>query len=184
MPQILFTLKCLLFSYILTGGLLLLLAFLLYRLHLSEKVVNVCMILIYIATSFFAGFITGKKKGKRKFFWGAAMGALYFAVLFMVSVIVNRSFPQLSSDFITTILLCTGGGMRGGMLSGCPCRFILTAVRAFCRCCRDTFIPAGFKNCEKKTGGIPETECFLIRETCGAAHTHTHNRSVHGNNPC
>ena len=112
-----FKLKCLLFSYILTGGLLLLLAFLLYRLHLSEKVVNVCMILIYIATSFFAGFITGKKKGKRKFFWGAAMGALYFAVLFMVSVIVNRSFPQLSSDFITTILLCTGGGMLGGMLS-------------------------------------------------------------------
>lgn len=112
-----FTLKCLLFSYILTGGLLLLLAFLLYRLHLSEKVVNVCMILIYIATSFFAGFITGKKKGKRKFFWGAAMGALYFVVLFAVSVIVNRSFPQLSTDFSTTVLLCVGGGMLGGMLS-------------------------------------------------------------------
>ncbi len=117
MPQILFTLKCLLFSYILTGGLLLLLAFLLYRLHLSEKVVNVCIILVYIVTSFFAGFITGKKKGKRKFFWGAMMGALYFVVLFLVSVIVNRSFPQLSSDFTTTMLLCVGGGMLGGMLS-------------------------------------------------------------------
>ena len=34
MPQILFVLKCLLFSYILTGGFLLLLAFLLYRLHM------------------------------------------------------------------------------------------------------------------------------------------------------
>ena len=40
MPQILFTLKCLLFSSILTGGFLLLLAFLLYRLLLSERVVN------------------------------------------------------------------------------------------------------------------------------------------------
>lgn len=117
MPQILFTLKCLLFSYILTGGLLLLLAFLLYKLHLSEKVVNVCMILIYIATSFFAGFITGKRKGRRKFFWGALMGGLYFAVLFLMSVVINRSFPQLSSDFTTTMLLCLGGGMLGGMLS-------------------------------------------------------------------
>lgn len=117
MPQILFVLKCLLFSYILTGGLLLLLAFLLYKLHLSEKVVNVCIILIYVVTSFFAGFITGKKRGAKKFFWGAVMGALYFAVLFVISAVVNRSFPQLSSDFTTSMLLCVGGGMLGGMLS-------------------------------------------------------------------
>lgn len=117
LPQILFVLKCLLFSYILTGGLLLLLSFLLYKLHLSEKVVNVCLILIYIGTSFFAGFMTGKKRGKRKFFWGALMGGAYFLVLFLVSIIVNRSFPQLSSDFTTTLLLCMGGGMLGGMLS-------------------------------------------------------------------
>ncbi len=116
-PQVLFTLKCLLFSYILTGGLLLLLAFLLYKLHLSEKVVNVFIILIYIAASFFAGFITGKNKKSKKFLWGAVMGALYFLVLFLVSVIVNRSFSQLSSDFTTTILLCVGGGMLGGMLA-------------------------------------------------------------------
>lgn len=117
MPLVLFTLKCLLFSYILTGGLLLLLAFFLYRLHLSEKVVNVCIILIYIVTSFFAGFLTGKKKRTKKFFWGAIMGALYFLVLFVVSAIVNHAFPQLSSDFTTTVLLCLGGGMLGGMLS-------------------------------------------------------------------
>lgn len=117
MPQILFTLKCLLFSYILTGGLLLFLAFLLYKLHLSEKTVNVCIILIYVAASFFAGFITGKKKGAKKFFWGAVMGALYFVVLFAISAIVNRAFPQLSSDFTTSMLLCVGGGMLGGMLS-------------------------------------------------------------------
>ncbi len=117
LPQVLFALKCLLFSYILTGAFLLLLAFLLYKLHLSEKVVNVCIILIYIATSFFAGFMTGKKRGKKKFFWGSLMGGAYFVVLFLVSVIVNRSFPELSSDFTTTLFLCMGGGMLGGMLS-------------------------------------------------------------------
>lgn len=117
MPQILFTLKCLLFSYILTGGLLLFLAFLLYKLHLPETAVNVFLILIYVATSFFAGFVTGKKSGRKKFFWGAAMGILYFAVLFVMSAVINRGFPQLSSEFTTTMLLCLGGGMLGGMLS-------------------------------------------------------------------
>ncbi len=117
MPQMLFTLKCLLFSYILTGGLLLFLAFLLYKLHLSEKVVNILMILIYIATSFFAGYITGKKKGTKKFFWGAVMGGLYFVILFVMSAVINRAFPQLSTEFTTTMLLCVGGGMLGGMLS-------------------------------------------------------------------
>lgn len=117
LPKVLFSLKCLLFSYILTGGLLLLLSFLLYKLHLSEKAVHICIILIYVATSFFAGFMTGKKKGSRKFIWGAIMGAAYFVVLFIVSLIVNHSFSELSTDFATTVFLCVGGGMLGGMLS-------------------------------------------------------------------
>ncbi len=115
--NILFTLKCLLASYILTGGLLLLLAFLLYRLHLSEKMVNICIILIYIVSSFFAGFITGKKSGRKKFLWGALMGGLYFLILFVVSLIVNRSFSELDTDFVSTLLICLGGGMLGGMMS-------------------------------------------------------------------
>jgi len=117
LPQVLFSLKCLLFSYILTGGLLLLLAFLLYKFHLPEKVVNACIIVIYVAASFFAGFMTGKKKGNKKFIWGAFMGAAYFLVLFVISMIVNRSFSELSSDFTSTLLLCVGGGTLGGMLS-------------------------------------------------------------------
>ena len=55
--NIIFLLKCLLFSYILTAGLLLLLALMLYRFSLQEKIVNICIIVIYIAVTFFAGFI-------------------------------------------------------------------------------------------------------------------------------
>ena len=94
-----------------------LLAFLLYKLHLPEKAVHICIILIYIATSFFAGFITGKRKRAKKFFWGAAMGAFYFLILFVISAVANHAFPQLSAEFTTTMLLCVGGGMLGGMLS-------------------------------------------------------------------
>lgn len=113
----LFLLKSLLFSYILTGGLLLLLALLLYKAGLSQKVVSVCIILIYVIATFFAGFITGKKLKNRKFLWGALIGALYFLVLVIISLIVNRQPGILTSSFGTTLVLCSGGGMLGGMLS-------------------------------------------------------------------
>lgn len=113
----LFLLKSLLFSYILTGGLLLLLALLLYKAGLSQKVVSVCIILIYVLATFFAGFITGKKLKNRKFLWGALMGGLYFLVLAVISLIVNRQLGALTSSFATTLVLCCGGGMLGGMLS-------------------------------------------------------------------
>ena len=114
---VLFLLKSLLFSYILTGSLLLLLALLLYKADLSQKVVSVCIIVIYVLATFFAGFITGKKLKNRKFLWGAVMGAAYFLVLAVISLAVNRQPGILSNSFLTTLVLCSGGGMLGGMLS-------------------------------------------------------------------
>lgn len=115
--NIIFVLKCLLFSYVLTAGLLLLLALLLYRFSLGEKIVNVCIILIYIAVTFLAGLIAGKRAGNRRFLWGLLMGSLYFAVLAVVSLAVNRSIQDVASDFLTVLLLCCGSGMLGGMVS-------------------------------------------------------------------
>ncbi|WMC92206.1 TIGR04086 family membrane protein [Kineothrix sp. MB12-C1] len=112
-----FLLKCLLFSYVLTAGLLLLLAFMLYRFSLQEKVVNICIILIYIAVTFLAGFIAGKRMGSRKFLWGLLIGVLYFVVLALVSLIVNRSLQDVGANAVTVLLLCAGGGMLGGMVS-------------------------------------------------------------------
>ena len=114
---VLFLLKSLLFSYILTGGLLLLLALLLYKANLSQKVVSICIIVIYVLATFFAGFITGKKLKNRRFLWGALMGTAYFLVLAVISLAVNRQPGILSSSFLTTLILCCGGGMLGGMLS-------------------------------------------------------------------
>ena len=55
--KLIFVLKCMLAAYLVTAGLLLLLALMLYRFGLSEKVVSVCIILIYIVVTFLAGFI-------------------------------------------------------------------------------------------------------------------------------
>lgn len=112
-----FLLKSLLFSYILTAGMLLLLAFLLFKLQLSERPVSLAIIVIYVTATLFAGFITGKKMKNRRFLWGLIIGMAYFVVLAMVSLAVKQSPQALGNSFFTTFILCAGGGMLGGMLS-------------------------------------------------------------------
>lgn len=112
-----FILKCLLFSYLLTTGLLLLLALMLYRFGLSEKIVSICIIAIYILVTFLAGFIAGKKEGNRKFLWGLFIGAMYFIILLLISLTVNHGLQNTSTNFLTVLLLCAGSGMLGGMIS-------------------------------------------------------------------
>ena len=115
--SITFILKCLLISYLLTTGLLLLLALMLYRFELSEKIVSICIIGIYIIVTFLAGFLVGKHEGSRKFLWGLLMGGIYFLILIVVSLIVNHGMNEISGNFFTVLLLCCGSGMLGGMIS-------------------------------------------------------------------
>lgn len=112
-----FVLKSLLISYLLTAGLLLLLALFLYKFSLTEKIVSLCITGIYILVTFLAGFLAGKREGSRKFLWGLLMGCLYFIILTLVSLIVNHGMGDLSSGFFTTLVLCAASGMLGGMLS-------------------------------------------------------------------
>ena len=112
-----FYLKCLLFSYIITGLLLMLLAFLLYKMKLSQEIVSVGIIVVYVIATFFAGFATGKKVGERKFLWGLLMGAAYFLILTVVSLIVNHSARVVIGNFATVFCICAGSGMLGGMVS-------------------------------------------------------------------
>ncbi len=113
---VIFYLKCLLVSYILTVGLLLFLALFLYRFGLSEKIVSVAIILIYIAASLFAGFISGKKMGTRKFLWGLLAGVLYFTILLCVSLVLEQGAAGISGNLIMVFFICAGSGMLGGMI--------------------------------------------------------------------
>jgi len=117
MGKAVFIIKCMLGAYVLTAGLLLLLAFLLYRFGLSEKVVSICIIAIYVMVTFFAGMLGGKKEGKRKFLWGLVMGILYFGILVAVSLVVNKGVEDVAGNMMTVFFLCAGSGMLGGMVS-------------------------------------------------------------------
>ena len=115
--KVVFITKCMLAAYILTAGLLLLLAFMLYRFGLSEKVVSICIIGIYIVVTFAAGLWAGKRAGKKKYLWGRAMGTAYYVILIIVSLIVNRGLQDIAGNMVTVFFLCAGSGMLGGMIS-------------------------------------------------------------------
>lgn len=112
-----FLLKCLLFSYIVTVVLLAVLAFLLYKLGLGEKFVSVAIIAIYVLATVLGGMIAGKRMQNRRFLWGLLVGAAYFVILAVVSVIFDQGSIQVGRSFFTTLVLCAGGGMLGGMMS-------------------------------------------------------------------
>jgi len=112
-----FLLKDLLFSYLLTGLFLLLTAFCLYRLSLSDKTISLIITCIYVIVTFLCGFIAGKKTGTRKFLWGAASGLLYFSVLLMLSFLFKQEASSMGGNPVSVLVLCTASGMLGGMVS-------------------------------------------------------------------
>ena len=109
--------KCLLAAYLLTGGALLFLALLLYRFQLSGQAVNIGIVVIYTAAAFLAGFFAGKGTGERRFLWGLLAGTLYFVLLALLTLLVNHGFKDFGNHFFTTLMICAGSGMLGGMLS-------------------------------------------------------------------
>ena len=110
-------LKALLASYIVTGILLFAVTFFLYKFEWDEQMVTAGIIVIYVLSTFVGGFILGKIRKARKFMWGLIIGVLYFALLFLISFGVYRNFDGNGTNVITTLLLCAGGGMLGGMLA-------------------------------------------------------------------
>ncbi len=115
--KLMWILKTLLASYIVTGLLLLLLTFLVYKLGLDEQIVIGGIVAIYIVSTFVGGFIMGKLTQNRKFLWGMLVGIVYCGLLFFISYGVYREFNSNGLNIVTTIILCLGGGTLGGMLA-------------------------------------------------------------------
>ena len=104
-----------LMAYILTGILLMALAAALYHFQLGSNVVGAGVIMIYVASTFLAGCLAGKKAKSRKYLWGFLMGAGYYLILAAVSLMTDRGASDL--NFFSAFLLCAGGGTLGGMVS-------------------------------------------------------------------
>ena len=110
-------LRSLLISYVLSGILLAVLAFALYKLRLKEGQVNLMVYAVYLLTCLCGGFLAGKRIRQRRFFWGLLSGLLYFLVLFAVSWAMNMGSAIDMERSVTVMGICALGGTIGGMLS-------------------------------------------------------------------
>ena len=110
-------LKILLFMYVVTGVLLLVLTLLLSKLQLSEGTVSIGIVVIYVVSGFLGGLLAGRKMKSRKFLWGMIMGACYFLVIVIGSMVFHKGLDMEAGLFVTTLILCIASGMVGGMVS-------------------------------------------------------------------
>lgn len=107
----------LLIMYVITGLALLALALLLFKMQLSENVVTIGIMVIYIVSCLIGGLTAGKRIQVRKFLWGVVVGAVYFVILLIGSLLMNRGISSDTVHVATTLVMCMAAGMIGGMIS-------------------------------------------------------------------
>ena len=107
----------LLLAYGLTGILLLLLAFLLFRFELGETTAAAGIVFIYVASCLAGGFMAGRIMRKDRYLWGIVTGLFYSFLLLLVSFLAQGKWDMTFSHAVTTFFMCLGGGAIGGMMS-------------------------------------------------------------------
>lgn len=110
-------LRSLIVSFVVTLIMLLILALLMYKVDPKEIVITIGIAVTYLLSCFFGGFLTGKKIGEKKFLWGLGIGAAYFALLFIMSNVLEPGAMEDAACITSAMVLCLCGGMLGGMLS-------------------------------------------------------------------
>ena len=115
--KVMWVLKALLASYIVTGILLLLLTMALYKMELNEKMVSAAIVAIYVMATLIGGILIGKMAKVKRFIWGLGLGVAYFALLLRITLGVYHTLNGDGANLVTTFILCAGGGMAGGMIS-------------------------------------------------------------------
>lgn len=108
--------KSLLAAYVTSCVILFFISYLLFQFDLAEQIVNIGIMLTYIASSFVGGFVMGKQVKTRRFLWGALTGILYFTFLVLISVGIYRT-SIIGIEKVEILAFCLAGGMAGGMLS-------------------------------------------------------------------
>ena len=115
--KVIWWIKSLLASYIVTGILLLVLTFFMYKFELNEKIVSAAIVGIYVVSTLIGGMIIGKLTKSKRYLWGMVLGIIYFVLLLLITLGVYRTLNGDSVSIVTSLILCAGGGMTGCMIS-------------------------------------------------------------------
>jgi putative membrane protein (TIGR04086 family) len=109
-------LKVQVITYFLTIILLILLAFIMFKVDLADKDINLGIIIIMIVSTFIGGLMAGKVFKTKKWMYGLIIGVTYFATLLIISSIISAE-GAITNDVLSMFIMCVGGGTLGGMIS-------------------------------------------------------------------
>ena len=84
--KVIWWIKSLLASYIVTGILLLVLTFFMYKFELNEKIVSAAIVGIYVVSTLIGGMIIGKLTKSKRYLWGMVLGIIYFVLLLLITL--------------------------------------------------------------------------------------------------
>ncbi|MBR5596668.1 MAG: TIGR04086 family membrane protein [Lachnospiraceae bacterium] len=102
-------------GYLVTLTGIFLVAILLLLLPISEDIVDISVLLIYVVSCVICGYCIGKER-KHKFMWGMLGGCLYEVLLLVLSVILNASLEKGGEEVICLVSLCMASGGLGGIV--------------------------------------------------------------------
>lgn len=113
---ILQVIKGVVLAYVVSAVILLALAFFMFQWDVSEGFVRGGIIFAYVLSCFISGMVVSKYHSGRKYLWGLLMGAAYYVILLITSMICNRAVFMSIPGILPALFLCLFGGMLGGML--------------------------------------------------------------------
>ena len=138
-------LKALAVSYIITAILLLITAFLMYKLGLGDTVIHLSIIIIHGISVFLGGFLTGKMVKEQKYIWGLMLGVCYVLVIGIKAccVIISLYDIKRRSVPMKRIKTLTNRTMKNTMVKG-GCGECQTSCQSACK----TSCTVGNQSCE------------------------------------
>lgn len=96
---------------------LLIIAFLLFKLNLSDKFIMAGVYITYVISCLVGGLIIGKVRGEKKYLWGMIVGLTFFITLSIISLIVTGEPYGSGVKALGALVACVLGGAVGGMLA-------------------------------------------------------------------
>lgn len=116
MGKIIQVLKVAAAAVVISVLLILICAFIAYKLRLGEAQMGIMASVIYAAGAFIAGFGMGKLKKEKRLLWGLCAGAVYFMVILVVSIISGQGLYGDAGRLARCIIICLAAGGIGGVL--------------------------------------------------------------------
>lgn len=109
-------LKELLLQVVLSGVLVIILAFFVFRFSLGDGAIKFMILAIYGICSLIGGLILGRSMERRKFLWGLIAGAVYIGLIIGISFAVQGNVGNGLISMGVGIAVCLGCGTFGGMI--------------------------------------------------------------------